>query len=142
MVFQDRAQPAREHLDLLGPDERAVDLAVDLGQHAVHDKVAELPLAAHVAVQRAGDHAKPGGEDAHAQGVHAVRADDGERLGDDPLAGERAAVPVIAVGRAEPQHVRLENRIRLRCSWSACPAGPAGSSPVSALGAALAGDDR
>jgi hypothetical protein len=29
-----------------------------------------------------------------------------------------------------------------RCSWSTCSAGPAGSSPASALGAALAGDDR
>ena len=35
----------------------------------------------------------------------AVGADDGERLGDDPLAGQRAAAALIAVGGAEPQRV-------------------------------------
>ena len=45
-------------------------------------------------------------------------ADDGERLGDDPLAGERAAVPVIAVGRAEPQRVLARVR-RLAAAGSA-----------------------
>ena len=73
MAFQDRPQPVREHLDLLGPAERAVGLGVDLGQHPVHDEVAELLLAAHVAVQRAGDHAKAGGEGAHAEGVRRRR---------------------------------------------------------------------
>ena len=73
MVFQDGAQPVREHLDLPGPAESVVGLAVDLGQHPVHDEVAELFLAAHVAVQRAGDHAEAGGEGAHAQGGGAVR---------------------------------------------------------------------
>ena len=79
--------------------------AVNLGQHGVRDEVAELSLAAHVAVQRAGDHAEAGGQGAHAQGVGAAVADDGQRLGDDLLAGERAAVPVIAARRAEPQRV-------------------------------------
>ena len=91
MAFQDRPQPLREHLDLAGPAERAAGLAVDLGQHPVHDEVAELLLAAHVAVQRAGNDAEAGSEGAHAEGVHALSADDREGLGDDPLAGQRPA---------------------------------------------------
>ena len=104
--FSRTVRSAGEQLDLPGPAGRAAGLAVDLGQHGVRDEVAELLLAAYVPVQRGGDHAEAGGQGAHAQRVHAAVADDGQRLGDDPLAGQRAAVPVIAVGRAEPQRVR------------------------------------
>jgi HSP20 family protein len=106
VVFQDRPQPVREHLDLLGPGEGVAGLAVDLGQDPVHDEVAELFLAAHVPVQRGGDHAEAGGQGAHAQGGGAVGADDRERLGDHPLAGERTAGSLIGVGGAEPQQLR------------------------------------
>ena len=106
MVFQDCPQPLRERRDLPGPVEGVIGLAVDLGQHAVEDEVVELLLAADVAVQRAGNHAQAGGQGAHAEGLHAVRADDREGLGDDALAGERAPAALLAVGRAEPQRVR------------------------------------
>src|SRR5437899_446298 len=95
MIFQDCPQPLRERGDLPGPVQGVIGLAVDLGQYVVEDKVVELLLAAHVAVQRAGNHAQPGGQGAHAEGLYAVRADDREGLGDDALAGERAPVALI-----------------------------------------------
>ena len=98
VVFQNRPQPVRERLDLPGPGEGGARLAVDLGQYPVGDEVEELLLAAHVPVQRGRDHAKAGGEGAHAQGGRAVGADDRERLGDYPLAGQRAAGAVTGVG--------------------------------------------
>jgi hypothetical protein len=60
MVFQGRQQPAGEDLDLPGAAQVMAWLRVDLGQHQVHGQVAELLLAAHVPVQRAGDHAQAG----------------------------------------------------------------------------------
>jgi hypothetical protein len=51
-----------------------------------------------VPVQSAGDHAQAGSETAHAQGVDAVGGNDGEGLGDDPLAGQCAAAALIASG--------------------------------------------
>ena len=79
-------------------------MAVDLGQDAVEDEVVELLLAADVAVQRAGNHAEAGGQGAHAEGLHAVGADDREGLGDDAFAGERDAAAFLLVGwGGEPQ---------------------------------------
>ena len=84
-----------------------IDVAVDLGQHPVEDEVVELLLVAHVAVQRRGNHSQTGGEGAHAQRVHAVGADDREGLGDDPLAGQRAAAALVFAGWGdEPERVR------------------------------------
>jgi len=74
-----------------------------LSEHGVEDKIVELFLAADVAVQRAGNHAEAAGQAAHAEGLRAIRADDRESLGDDPLAGERAAAGLGVAGRAEPQ---------------------------------------
>ena len=102
MIFQDRPQPAREHLDLRCPAQGAAGPGVDLGQHPVRDEVAELLLAAHVPVQSAGDDAEAGGEAAHAQGIHAVGGNDGEGLGDDSFAGQRTAAALLAIGWAEP----------------------------------------
>ena len=56
-----------------------------------------------MAVQRAGDHAKAGGEGAHAEGVYAVGADDRQSLGDDPLASQGTAAGLIVVRGGEPQ---------------------------------------
>jgi hypothetical protein len=102
MVFQDRPQPPRESGDLRHPRRARVCLAVDFGEHRVEDKVVKLFLAAHVAVQRAGYHAKPGGDGAHAEGLRAVRADDGQGLGDDALASERPAGALPVVRGVEP----------------------------------------
>jgi hypothetical protein len=82
-----------------------VGLAVDLGEHSVHSQVAELFLAAHVPVQGTGDHAQAGGEGAHAQHARAIGADDRERLGDQALAGQRAAPVLRASGGIEPQQI-------------------------------------
>jgi HSP20 family protein len=46
MVFQVRAEPVGEGLDLPGPAGSVADLGVDLGQHPVCGQVAELLLAA------------------------------------------------------------------------------------------------
>jgi hypothetical protein len=78
----------REHRELLGPGLGGVEVAVDLGEDAVKDQVLELLLVAHVAVERARDHPKAGGQDAHGQRPHALLGDDGERLGDHAVAGE------------------------------------------------------
>jgi hypothetical protein len=59
-------------------------------------------LAADVPVQRAGYHAEAGGDSAHAEGLHAVGADDRERLGDNALAGERKAAAIPS--SAGPNH--------------------------------------
>jgi hypothetical protein len=48
----------REHRDLSGPIEGAIDLAVDLGEHRVEDEVIQLLLVTDVAVQGAGNHAQ------------------------------------------------------------------------------------
>jgi len=44
MVLKDRPQPVRERLDLLGPGEARIDLAVDLGEDPVEDEVVKLLL--------------------------------------------------------------------------------------------------
>ena len=46
--------------DLPGPAEGGVGPGVGLGQYPVHHEVEELLLAAHVPVDRAGDHAIAG----------------------------------------------------------------------------------
>jgi hypothetical protein len=63
-------------------------VAVDLGEHAVEDQILELLLVADVMVERAGDNPQARGQGAHGQRLDAVLGDDGERLGDDTLAGE------------------------------------------------------
>jgi hypothetical protein len=93
----------RQNLDPFGPAARFIDLMVDLGQHSVQDKVIQLFLVAHVAVQRAGNHSKAGREGTHAQCVDAVGTDDNEGLGDDAFAGKGAATFLIAERRCEPQ---------------------------------------
>ena len=115
MVLQDRPQPVRERGDLRDPGQSRVGPAVDLGEHRVEDEVVELFLAADVAVQRAGNHAEAGGEGAHAEGLRAIRADDREGLGDDTLAGERAAAALPVVRRVEPERARIRVSGLLTC---------------------------
>jgi hypothetical protein len=103
VVFEDRPQPVRERGDLPGPREGGIGPAVDLGQDAVQDEVVQLLLASDVAVQRGGNHAEAGAQGAHAQGRRPVGADDREGLGDDAVAGERAAAVLLTVRGAEPQ---------------------------------------
>ena len=107
VALQDRPQSVRERGDLCGPGQSRVGPAVDLGKHSVEDKVIELFLAADVAVQRPGNHAEAAAEGAHAEGLRAICADDREGLGDDPLAGERAAAAVPVVWRVEPERARV-----------------------------------
>jgi hypothetical protein len=54
-----------EQLELLGPGLGGVEVAVDLGEHAVKGQVLELLLVADVVVERAGDHPKACGQGAH-----------------------------------------------------------------------------
>ena len=103
MVLQHLAQPMGEQLDLFGPGQGGVDVDVDLGEHAVQDQVLELLLVADVAVERAGDHPKAGGQAAHGQRLGAVVGDGRQRLGDDALAGELGAAVLVVGGRVEPQ---------------------------------------
>ncbi len=58
MVLEHRTQPVRQYLDPLGPGEGVIHSAIDLGQHPVDEEVMKLLLAAHVAVQRRGNHAR------------------------------------------------------------------------------------
>src|SRR5690348_17662615 len=109
MVVQHRPQPVREDLDLLGPGEGVFEMVVDLGQHAVQDEIVELLLAAYVAVQRRGNDVETGGQCAHAQCVHAVGGDDGERLGNQAFPGQGAAPVLVDHRRGEPQLVRTSS---------------------------------
>jgi hypothetical protein len=108
MVVQDRPQPVREDLDLLGPGEGPIEMVVDLGQHSVQDEIVELLHVAYVAVQRRGNDLETGGQCAHAQRVHAVGGDDGKRLGNQAFAGQGAAPVLVDHRRGEPQLVRAD----------------------------------
>jgi hypothetical protein len=56
MVLEHVAQPMGEQLDLLGPRQCVVDVAVDLSEHPVNDQVLQLLLTTDVTIERAGDH--------------------------------------------------------------------------------------
>jgi len=117
VALQHLAQPVREQLDPLGPWQGGREGAVDLGEHAVKDQVVELLLVAHVAVERAGDHPEARGQGAHGERLDAVLGDDGERLGDHALAGERGAALRVGEGGVEPQRVRLPVVVGALGAW-------------------------
>jgi hypothetical protein len=91
----------RKQLDPLGPGQGGVDVAVDLGEHAVQDQVLELLLVAHVAVERPGDHSEARGQVTHGQRLDALLGDDRERLGHHALAGERRAALLLSQGTGD-----------------------------------------
>jgi hypothetical protein len=103
MSFQHGAQSMSECLDLRSPRQRRVDVAVDLGEHAVDDQVLELFFAPYVAVQGAGDHPEACGQGAHGQRFDAVLGDQRECLGHHTVPGQRVAELLIGVGWVEPQ---------------------------------------
>jgi hypothetical protein len=90
--------------ELFGPGECGVDVAVDLGEHAVQDEVLESFLAAHVAVERAGDHVEAGGEGAHGQRRDTLLGNEGECLGHHAVPGEGGAPLVGGLGTVKPEH--------------------------------------
>src|SRR5581483_4686274 len=102
-----------EHLDLLGPRQYLVDLAINLGEHAVNNQVLELFLTPDVAIQRAGDHPETRGQGAHGQRFDALLGYQRECLGHHALPGERAADLLIGFWGVEPQRVG-------RCGAASC----------------------
>src|SRR2546421_9738128 len=92
-----------EHLDLLDPWQYLVDLAVNLGEHAVNNQVLELLFALYVAVQGAGDHPETRGQGAHGQRFDTLLGNQRECLGHHALPGECAADLLIGFRGVEPQ---------------------------------------
>jgi hypothetical protein len=107
MALEHRAQPMGEQLELFGPAQGGVEVAVDLGQDAVQQQILELFLIPDVVVEGAGDDPEAGGQAAHGEGLGAVLGDDRQRLGDDALAGELGTAVLVVHRRAEPERARL-----------------------------------
>jgi hypothetical protein len=115
-----------ECLDLLGPRQCRVDVAVNLGEHAVKHQVLELLLTPDVAIQRAGDHPETRGQGAHGQRFDALLGDQGERLGHHALPSERAAQLLIGVRGVEPQRAGRRGAALCRRAhlWLSHPTSP------------------